>query len=72
MYEWACLIHNLHVLFVELEVVIDHMKVDSTAQHKEQEGLEQLLVKTNQEKMALQYDKRQILKEIAIKVISGY
>ncbi len=48
--------------------MIDQMKVESSTRLKEHDGLEQLLVKTSQEKMALHYDKKQSLKEIALKV----
>ena len=44
------------------------LKLESASKSQEQDGLEQLIVKSNQERMALQYDNRQLHRELEMKV----
>ncbi len=47
---------------------MEQLQQESVGKRREQDGLEQLLIKANQEKMALQYDNRQLRRETTIKV----
>ena len=56
---------------LDLECTIGRMNQQSSHDIKERQSLEQLVMKINQEKMALKYDNRQLHKEVTEKARKG-
>lgn len=56
------------LMMIELECTISKMNQQTSNNTKEKQSLEQLVIKINQEKMALKYDNRQLHAEVSEKV----